>query len=189
VSYVDAQVGRILEELDRLQLGDRTIVVIWGDHGWHLGEHGVWGKHTLHEVALRSPLIVRTPNMSTPGQVSDGLVESVDIYPTLVELCELPAPNGLDGESFAANLNDPAAPGKQAALGFWAGGRAHSIRTPRYRLTQWAAHGDSKAVIQTELYDHEADPNETQNIAAGHEDVVRSLSRDLRSRVPLLHGR
>jgi arylsulfatase A-like enzyme len=154
-----------------------------------LGEHGVWGKHTLHEVALQSPLIVRMSNMSAPGPASDGLVESVDIYPTLVELCELPAPNGLDGESFAANLNDPAAPGKQAALGFWAAGRGHSIRTPRYRLTQWAEHGDSKAVIQTELYDHDADPDETQNIEAAHEGVVRRLSSKLRSQVPPLHDR
>jgi iduronate 2-sulfatase len=92
VSYADAQVGKVLDELDRLDLSKNTIVVLWGDHGWHLGDLGTWGKHTAYERALRSPLIVRLPEMKLGGQVTDALVETVDIYPTLAELCNLPSP-------------------------------------------------------------------------------------------------
>jgi arylsulfatase A-like enzyme len=185
VSYVDAQVGRVLAELDRLGLSENTIVVVWGDHGWHLGEHGIWGKHTLHEVALRSPLLVRTPNMAHPGVAADGLVESVDIYPTLAELCGLNPPRELSGRSFATLLADPSADGKPAVFGFWRGGRAHTIRTPRYRLTQWAPSSNGSPILQTELYDHEEDPHETKNIASEHPEKVRELAARLHDTVPL----
>jgi arylsulfatase A-like enzyme len=188
VSYVDAQVGKVLDELDRLGLRERTIVVLWGDHGWHLGEDGIWGKHTLYEVALRSPLIVRTPDAAAPGEAADGIVETVDLYPTLAELCHLNAPANLDGRSFAALLADPKAPGKAAAFGFWARGRAHSIRTDRYRLTIWKSARDPSRIVQVELYDHVADPDETQNIAAEHEAIVRELSAQLQATVPLLRS-
>lgn len=188
VSYVDAQIGRVLAELDRLGLSESTIVVVWGDHGWHLGEHGVWGKHTLHEVALRSPLIVRLPQMHAPGIPAEGLVESVDIFPTLAELCGLPIPDELLGESFSQLLGDPQATGKQAVYGFWRNGRGHSIRTPRYRLTQWTAAEDTSNVVQSELYDHENDPNETVNVAGAHPEVVELLSQRLRRTVPLLNA-
>lgn len=186
VSYVDAQVGRVLDELDRLGLRDDTIVVVWGDHGWHLGEQGVWGKHTLHDVALRSPLIVRIPHMAEPGKPAAGIVESVDIYPTLAELCQLPKPPTVDGESFAKLLADPAHAGKARALGFWAGGRAHTICTPRYRLTQWTVPGDRSQVAQMELYDHGQDPAETANIAEHHPQLVEEFSTALRQEVPIL---
>jgi iduronate 2-sulfatase len=189
VSYVDAQIGRVLDELDRLSLSDNTIVVVWGDHGWHLGEHGVWGKHTLHEVALRSPLIVRAPGMSSPGESSDALVESVDIYPTLAELCQLQPPGELVGNSFTAVINDPASPGKQAAVAFWADGRAHSIRTPRYRFTQWTERGNPSQIAQVELYDHQVDPDETRNIAADEPEVARRFGAALKRQVPLLRYR
>ena len=101
VSYADAQVGKVLDELDRLKLSENTIVVLWGDHGWHLGDLGTWGKHTAFEHALRSPLIVRAPSMEDPGVISDALIETVDIYPTLAELFGLVAPAGLGGDSFA----------------------------------------------------------------------------------------
>jgi arylsulfatase A-like enzyme len=185
VSYVDTQVGRVLDELDRLELSDNTIVVLWGDHGWHLGEHGVWGKHTLHEIALRSPLIVRVPHQVRAGEPSEAIVESVDIFPTLAELCGLPAPQ-VDGQSFAAAVTDPLAPGKDAAMGFWAGGRAHSLRTEQYRLTEWRDREDHAEVAQVELYDHRSDPHETNNIAAAHPEVVRRLTAQLRERAPLL---
>jgi arylsulfatase A-like enzyme len=187
VSYVDAQIGRVLDELDRLGLSDNTIVVVWGDHGWHLGEHGVWGKHTLHEVALRSPLIVRMPQMTAAGEPTSGLVESVDIYPTLAELCGLRSPAGVDGRSFAPQLADPAAAGKDAVFGFWAGGRAQTIRTAQHRLTEWTAGGDPSRVVQVELYDHRADPHETRNIAADHPDLVRELTGQRHEAVPLLN--
>jgi arylsulfatase A-like enzyme len=189
VSYVDAQIGRVLDEVDRLGLSDNTIIVLWGDHGWHLGEHGVWGKHTLHDVALHSPLIVRVPNMTAPGTATDALVESVDIFPTLAKICRLPAPADLDGASFAEVLSNPESLGKETVLGFWAGGRAHSIRTPRYRFTQWQERGEEGQVLQTELYDHQQDPGETQNIAAAHPEITGPLRAELQSRVPLLRAR
>lgn len=185
VSYVDAQVGRVLDELDRLGLRDDTIVVVWGDHGWHLGEQGIWGKHTLHDVALRSPLLVRTPHMSAPGEPTAGIVESVDIFPTLAELCGLPAAPDLDGVSFAPSLANPAHAGKEWALGFWAGGRAHTICTPRYRLTEWTKPGD-RQTSQIELYDHQQDAAETVNVADRHPEVVDELRTSLNRQAPLL---
>jgi len=186
VSYVDAQVGRMLQELTRLGLDDNTIVIVWGDHGWHLGEQGVWGKHTLHEVALRSPLLLRIPKMAAPGEAAEGFVESVDIYPTLAELCDLPTPSALNGTSFASMLRDAGAPGKSAVVGFWRGGRGHTIRTPRFRFTLWTNRDDNQEIVQTELYDHQLDPLETVNIAADHPQVVKKLSKQLRQTVPLL---
>ena len=189
VSYVDAQIGRVLNELDRLGLRDDTIVVVWGDHGWHLGEQGIWGKHTLHEVALRSPLLVRTPQMAMAGVPTAGIVEAIDIFPTLAELCGVKPPDTLDGRSFAGQLRDPAAEGKAAAYGFWARGRAHSVRTPEYRLTQWTVADDPTKVAQIELYDHRADLDETVNLAAEHAAVVESLRMQLREHAPLLKQR
>ncbi len=186
VSYVDAQIGRVLRALDENGLTDETIVVVWGDHGWHLGEHGIWGKHTLHEAALRSPLIIRTPHITLPGEATNGIVESVDLFPTLTELCRLPRPEGIDGSSFASLLTNPSGTGKSAALGFWANGRAHSIRTPRHRLTRWSTAKDRDRPIQIELYDHQLDPEETVNIASDHPEVVRPLLEQLERRVPLL---
>jgi arylsulfatase A-like enzyme len=189
VSYVDAQVGKVLAELERLGLADNTIVVLWGDHGWHLGEHGIWGKHTLHEVALRSPLVVRVPKMASPGVATSGLVEAVDIFPTLAGLCELGPVTGVDGASFAPLLADPGAAGKPAAYGFWSAGRGHSIRTDRYRLTQYTERGAPGRLAQVELYDHQSDPEETDNIAAMHPEIVRDLSTKLREHVPMLRDR
>lgn len=179
VSYVDAQVGRVLNEVDALGLRDQTVVVVWGDHGWHLGEHGIWGKHTLHEVALHSPLIVRTPKMKAPGQPADGLVESVDIYPTLAEVCGLPVADGLAGTSFTPLLADPAKAGKLATFGYWRGGHGRTIRTDRYRLVQWTARKGPPRVVQVELYDHQTDPHETVNIAADQAEIVRDLTAKL----------
>jgi arylsulfatase A-like enzyme len=179
VSYVDAQIGRVLDELDRLGLRESTVVVVWGDHGWHLGEYGIWGKHTLYEAALRAPLIVRSPGMLAPGEPTEGIVESIDIYPTLAELGGLATPAGLDGRSFARQLSDAAAPGKDEAYGFWAAGRAHTVRTRRHRFTQWTARGNPSRVIQTELYDHQTDPDETQNIAAAHPSQVQQFAARL----------
>jgi arylsulfatase A-like enzyme len=189
VSYSDAQVGRVLDELHRLGLDDQTVVVLWGDHGWHLGEYGIWGKHTLYEVALRSPLIIRTPGMAQAGTPTNGLVESVDIFPTLAELCALNPPAHLDGRSLGPMLHDPQATIQDAVYGFWAAGRAHSIRDDRYRFTRWTAPGDPSRVIQLELYDHDADPDETVNIAAEHPELVSAMTQKLFAAVPLLNSR
>ena len=114
-SFMDAQLGRVTEALDRLGLSSRTIVVVWGDHGWHLGDHGQWCKHSNYEEAARIPLLLAGPGVGRPGSRTTALVESVDLYPTLAELAGLPAPD-LDGRSFAANLRDPAQPTKEAVF-------------------------------------------------------------------------
>jgi iduronate 2-sulfatase len=139
VSYIDAQVGRLLEELDRLGLSERTLVVLWGDHGWHLGEHGIWGKNTALDVALRVPLIVRGPGLAS-GKSTKALVETVDILPTLCELTGIPVPDQSEGLSFVPLLEDPKRPGKRAVFG-WRQRHplnGQTVRTPRYRLVRWA---------------------------------------------------
>ena len=186
VSYVDAQVGKVLDELDRLDLSKNTIVVLWGDHGWHLGELGSWGKHTAFDYALRSPLIVRVPGMQSPGVSSDALIETVDIYPTLAWLCGLAATERQEGNSFFNILDDPDAKGPEEAFGYhrpWAydnnpyesGPWAKTIRTDRYRFTRWTTEIESGEVVQLELYDHQTDPGEQRNIASDRPEVVKSL--------------
>ncbi len=170
-SYVDAQIGRVLEAVDNLGLDENTIVVLWGDHGYHLGELGYWGKHTLHEYALRAPLIVRTPNMPHRGAATDALVSTVDIYPTLAELCGLSVPDHLDGTSFAPILEDPSAETVDRVFGGWNGGTQHTIRTDQYRLIQ--RNGD------VQLYDHHQDPGERQCVADEHPGVRARLVEKL----------
>ena len=190
VSYADAQVGKILDELDRLNLSDNTIVVLWGDHGWHLGELDSWGKHTAFEYGLRSPLIVRVPGMNAPGTITDALTESVDIYPTLVELCGLPDPKGLEGDSLVNVLIDPESDQQKEAFGYhrpWKyvdnpyknGPWAKTMRTDRYRLTRWTTGIESGELVQYELYDHHTDPGEQDNIAEHTPALVDTLSKRL----------
>jgi iduronate 2-sulfatase len=138
-SFIDAQVGRVLAELDAQGLCDNTIIVLWGDHGWHLGEYGIWGKATDYEVATRAPLIVSTPGMAKPGTKTEGLVEFVDIYPTLCELAALPVPAKLEGRSFVPLLNDPAASVNDAAFS----------QFPSPALREWAARPLSPAMRET----------------------------------------
>ena len=183
VSYVDAQIGKVLDELDRLDLSRNTIVVLWGDHGWHLGDLGTWGKHTAFERALRSPLLVRLPGMKTRGQSSIALIETVDIYPTLAELFGLSPPNGLGGDSFTAILRDPDAPSPSAAFGYhrpWQNPRkpdpwGKTMRTDRYRFTVWTTERTGGEIVQVELYDHKTDPEESTNIAGKQPKLVRAL--------------
>jgi len=170
VSYIDAQVGKLLDELETLDLAKNTIVVLWGDHGWHLGDHLHWGKHTIFERALKSSLIVKTPKMNQPGVLADGIVGSVDIYPTLMELCSLNSPNDLDGSSFHGQLKDPQAPGKEAAYGYFRNGI--SARMDRYRLTKYFR--EAEPVV--ELYDHKTDPWEAKNIANENPELVKRLT-------------
>lgn len=139
VSYVDAQIGLMLEALEEAGVRDDTVIVVWGDHGWHLGDMGVWGKATNYEIATRVPLIVWTPNMQARGQHSKALVELVDIYPTLCELTNLPVPEHLAGESFASLLDDPKEEGKEYAVS----------QFPNPALREWAANPLSPGMRQT----------------------------------------
>lgn len=186
VSYMDAQLGRVLAELDRLKLRDRTIVILWGDHGWQLGEHGMWCKHTNFEEATRAPLIISVPGQKNTGRKSDALVEFVDIYPTLAELCGLPKPEGVEGFSFKPLLDDPRRPWKSAAFSQYpraipeqGRGMGHSMRTDRYRLTEWAVAG--KEYRGYELYDYQTDPQGNDNVAQKPEyaDRLKELTAQL----------
>ena len=176
-SYTDAQIGRVLAQLDALGLAENTVIVFCGDHGHHLGEHGIWGKQTLFEVSLRSPLIVSVPHKHSSE--TDALAELVDIYPTLCDACHLPIPTELEGSSMMPVIEEPTLPWKTAVFSQF-GGAAHggvSIRTERYRYTEWGQNG-RKGV---ELYDYEADPEETLNIAGLPEntELVAQLSERL----------
>lgn len=185
VSYVDAQIGRVLDELDRLELRDNTIIVLWGDHGWHLGENHIWGKATNFELSTRAPLIVSDPRMKAAGGRTYSLVEFVDIYPTLCELVCLPKPDSLEGSSFARLLDKPEQQWKSAAFSQFPskGVMGRSIRTDRYRLTQWNPANASNRMGVLELYDHQSDPQENFNIANRPEnaELVKKLTNQLRA--------
>jgi iduronate 2-sulfatase len=177
MSYMDAQLGRVLDEFDKSGLGKNTIVVLWGDHGWHLGDHGMWCKHTNYEEAARIPLLVIAPGVTAAGSHTSQMVESVDIYPTLCELAGLPAPAGLDGRSFTATLRDPAAATKDHIMHVFPRGErlGRAIRTERYRLVEWKKPGAPADTAEFELYDYEKDPGETKNLAADQPEVVAQL--------------
>lgn len=168
VSYIDAQVGKLVAELEKQGLSENTVVVIWGDHGWHLGDHLVWGKHTIFEKALKSAFIVHVPGM-TNGTPVEKVVSTVDIYPTLMELCTVKMPHNTDGKSLVPLLINPDAVWEEAAFGYFRNGI--SLRTERYRLTKYYR----KAGPLVELYDHQNDPHETVNIAGSNPEVVESL--------------
>jgi iduronate 2-sulfatase len=174
-TYMDAQLGRVLDALEKEGLSEKTIVVLWGDHGWHLGDHGMWCKHSNYEQATRIPLIVAGPGIAK-GRAA-GLVETVDIYPTLAELAALSAPKQVDGRSFAAALRDTAASTKNQILHCYPRGEriGRALRTARYRLVEWRAAGAAPETAEFELYDYEADPLETKNIASDNPDVVAKL--------------
>lgn len=180
VSYIDAQLGRVIAEIERLGLRERTAVVLWGDHGWKLGEHGAWCKHTNFENDTRAPLIFGAPGQRAAGRHSRALVEFVDIYPTLCELAGLPLPPHLEGTSFAPLLDAPDRPWKKAAFSQYPRGRevmGYSMRTDRYRLTRWLKKDGTE--LARELYNHQADPQENENVAElpGNAALVRELTR------------
>jgi uncharacterized sulfatase len=166
ITYVDKQIGRVLDALDRLKLRDSTIVILWGDHGWHLGEHGVWQKQSLFEESARVPLIIRMPGAKGNGQASSRIVESLDVYPTVAEFCDLKPPKNLAGKSLVPLLKNPAKSWDRPAYtqvrrgntnNFFMG---YSVRTDRWRYTEW--DGGTRGA---ELYDHENDPQEFTNLA------------------------
>lgn len=176
-SYMDACAGLVLDALAANGFADNTLVVLWGDHGWHLGDHGMWCKHTNYEQAARIPLIVAKPGGS--GTVSQALVETVDLYPTLAELAGLPIPEGLDGRSFAALLTDPTATHRDHAIHVYPRndllGRA--IRTDHHRLVEWKKPGADPATAEFELYDYVSDPDETKNLASENPALVTELRK------------
>jgi len=185
VSFVDAQVGKVLAELDRLKLRDNTIIILWGDHGYQLGEHGTWTKRTDWEIATRVPLLLAIPGQTTRGQRTAALVEFVDVYPTLAELCKLPLPPKLEGQSATPLLADPNAKWKTAAFSIYQkkipalGGVAHgrAVVTDRHRLIEWSGKDPAKRVY--ELYHHQTDPQENTNIAnlPENKSLVASLAK------------
>jgi len=186
MSYTDAQIGRVLGELEGLGLRDNTIICLWGDHGWHLGEHALWGKTTNFELDTRSPLIFSVPGQKTAGQSSRLLVEFTDIYPTLVDLCSLPDPGGLAGRSLVPVLENPETAVHEVALSQYPrpGRMRYSLRTDRYRYTEWidTKTGEGR---ERELYDHEGDTLETVNLAVQpeHAATIQDLSSKLREMI------
>lgn len=177
VSYTDAQIGKLLDELDRLELADNTIVVLWGDHGWNLGEHTLWCKHSCYETSMRIPLIVRAPGINA-GQRRSVLVESIDVYPTLCELAGLHRPEHLHGRSLAALMKDPQTAWKTAAVGRFQNG--DTIRTDTFRLTEYTDKQGRRTARM--LYDHQADPGENVNVATRHQATVEQLTEELHRR-------
>ena len=163
ISFVDAQVGRLMAALKRLKLADNTIVVLWSDHGYHLGHHGLWQKSDLFEGSTRVPFIISVPGMKTAGQTSTSLTELVDLYPTLAELCNLPKPAHLKGHSLVSVLENPKHNIRKAAFsttrirprlpGLTGKTRplGRSIRTTRYRYTEW---NDGKHGVEPVSYTH-----------------------------------
>jgi arylsulfatase A-like enzyme len=186
VSYMDAQVGLILDALEKEGLTQNTVVVLWGDHGWQLGEHGLWHKHTNFEVAARAPLLISVPGQKAAGRKSASLAEFIDIYPTLADVCGLPKPKDVEGVSLKPVLEDASAQVRPVAISQYPRNDAgkslmgYSIRDDRWRLTLWRDRKDN-TIHATELYDEANDPHETVNVAAKaeHAEVIARLTKFL----------
>jgi iduronate 2-sulfatase len=178
-SFVDAQIGKVIDEMDRLELTGNTIIVLWGDHGFHLGDHGIWTKHTNYEQANRIPILISAPGITQPNSSTRQLAQSVDIFPTLAELAQLPAPSGpqsIDGLSLVPVLKDSNARVRDHAFHCFPKqtlGRA--IRTERYRLVEWKNPGSAPHTAELELYDYNTDPLETKNLATDQPEVANQL--------------
>ena len=173
VRYVDRQIGKVLQAVDDCGLRESTVVVLWGDHGWHLGDSAIWGKHSPLERALHSPLIIRAPGVAIPGIECDALVETIDLYPTLVELC---APSfqetryPLDGASLRALLTGEKSSVREAARSYW--NRAVSVRTATHRLI---AQTGEEELRNIELYDLREGPDPVENLVAEDLETAERL--------------
>jgi iduronate 2-sulfatase len=186
---MDAQVGRVLDTLDQLGLAENTIIVFTSDHGYHLGEHGLWQKMSVFEESARVPLIIAVPRMGVKGGVAEDPVGLIDLYPTLTELCGVKSPENLQGQSLVPMLKDPSATGRGWAVTQVSrnrsnkqGGRffGYSLRTPRWRYTEWAQGKQGR-----ELYDHDTDPRELKNLAgkSAYTETMAQLSTQLHKAV------
>lgn len=192
VSYTDAQIGKVLNKLEELGLAENTIVVLWGDHGWHLGDHGMFCKHTNYEQAVRSPLIFADPKQKSKGVKTESPSEFVDIFPTLCELAGLPIPESVEGLSLAPILGNPKAMVHEAALEQYPRNNSlmgYSLRDKRYRYVKWVRmdyYGGERygPMDANELYDYDKDPLETVNLAGNPEykDVVANFERIFKKR-------
>lgn len=184
-SFVDAQVGRVIDALDRLGLRENTIVVFTSDHGYHLGDHGLWQKYSLFERSARVPLIIAVPKAKKPGGVARGLVEMVDLYPTLASLCGLAAPDYLEGADLRPMLEDPTATVKDAAFSQIKRGNVdgYSIRTDRWRYIEWSVDGRESAA----LFDETDDPAESRNLV--HDPAQAKTIEQLHERLQLIRPR
>jgi iduronate 2-sulfatase len=196
ISYADAQLGKVLDELDRLDLAKNTMVVAIGDNGLQVGEHTSWGKMTLFDLDARLPLIIAAPTVAKSGVKTKSIAELIDVYPTLVELCGLPRPDGLDGTSLLPVLKDPAATVKTAALSqhprpalYWSGGpkalpqvMGYALKTDRWSYHEWRDFKTGQVVAQ-ELYDEQADPLETVNLVGAVEAAahIPALAEQLKA--------
>lgn len=189
-SLMDEQVGRVLDALDRLALTDRTVVVFLSDHGYHLGEHGLWQKQSLFEESARVPLVISAPGAKGNGQGCSALAELIDVYPTLADLCGMPWPEHLAGRSLRAQLDDPSMPGKGYALTQVARRSrprgpvqpGYSLRTDRWRYTEWDRGAQGR-----QLYDHANDPEERKNLA--NDASFDETRHELKSRLDEVVGR
>lgn len=171
IAFTDHEVGRLLTAIDAHPSREETIVIFWSDHGWHLGEKQHWRKFSLWEEATRAPLAIYAPGMTKAGSACDRAVDFVDIYPTLCELCQLPLPKQLEGESLIPLLKDPAAAREKPALTTH-GRKNHAVRSDRYRYIRYADGSE-------ELYDHEVDPQEWKNLAGdeAQQGIKQELAR------------
>jgi len=181
-SYADALIGKVVDELETLGLRNNTTILLWGDHGWKLGDYGAWCKHTNLEVDTHVPLILSVPGQATAGRRTDALVEFVDIFPTLAELCGLKVPTTCEGASMVPLVEDPTRPWKTAAFSQYPRGKAmgYSIRSGKWRYTEWIDRR-SGSVVGRELYDHSAGPVANRNLSENPQlaDTVGSLSKIL----------
>ena len=191
VSLIDAQVGLLLDELEALDLSDNTIVVLWSDHGWKLGEHNSWCKQTNYEIDTRVPLIICDPRAKGNGTPSSAIVELLDLFPTLCDLTGLEIPNQLEGTSLRPILDDPGSEGKDAAISQFlrrVGGRqwmGYAMRTSDWRYIEWIDRTNGKTAAR-ELYDHRSDSSERENVSSApeHADRLQQLGKQLRSLLP-----
>ena len=200
VSFIDAQVGRLTSKLKELGLYDNTIIVLWGDHGWKLGEYGDWCKHTNYELDTRIPVIVRVPDIKAgEGWKSNAIIETVDIYPTLCDLAGLDLPGHLQGSSFRKVLESEGADWNEVAFSQYPrttriNGKqtrvmGYSMRTPDYRITRWVDH-ETRETIGTEIYDHRGSDPEMINLAAReeHKELINRLNKELDEQYAVEHA-
>ncbi|MDA7493047.1 sulfatase [bacterium] len=187
VSFIDQQIGRLMEALEETGLADNTVIILCGDHGWQLGDHGMWNKHSCFETSMHTPLIVSVPGENQPNTQSGritALTELIDIYPSVCELTGLTKPAHLQGTSFVPLLKNPTLAGKTHAVGRYRSG--DTIRTDQFRLSEFRTANGSGNTIGSMLYDHRTDPDENQNIAESdqQQSTVEQLSEALRKTIP-----